>query len=175
MPMFEFIRGGVDSASGVAFRLHRARFCLLISKLPEPMVIRRSVSFAETVYRGEFTIQRTNSRLVNDIPSAIDTSSKEDIPVLIDPGSGSLIKLREHFHHNIQIILVDARIKKKPPEPLPDDVDMYIGLGPGFRAGSNFDAVIETNRSHNLGRIIWNEYVGGNPLPSRFTASHLGN
>ena len=155
MPMFVYIRGGGDLASGVAFRLHQAGFCLLISELPEPLVIRRSVSFAETVYRGQFTIEGINSQLANDIPSTISIISRGEIPVIIDPGAGSLTKLREHYPHNIQIVLVDARMMKEPPDPPPDNVDLYIGLGPGFHAGSNCDVVIETNRGHNLGRIFW--------------------
>ena len=155
MPMFVYIRGGGDLASGVAFRLFQAGFCLLISELSEPLVIRRTISFAETVYRGKFTIEGINSRLVNDIPTAVNAISRGGIPVIIDPGAGSMTKLREHFPQNIKIVLVDARMMKKPPEPLPDDVDFYIGLGPGFTGGSNCDAVIETNRGHTLGRIIW--------------------
>ena len=43
------IRGGGDLASGVALRLHRVGMKILILELEQPLVIRRSVSFAESV------------------------------------------------------------------------------------------------------------------------------
>ena len=37
-----------------------------------------------------------------------------------------------------------------------------IALGPGFYAGKDVDAVIETKRGHNLGRIIYEGYAAKN-------------
>ena len=34
------------------------------------------------------------------------------------------------------------------------DAPLVIGLGPGFRAGVDVHMVIETNRGHNLGRVL---------------------
>ena len=50
---------------------------------------------------------------------------------------------------------MDARLTKQPPTPLPVNVPLHIGLGPGFTAGRDCHAVIETRRSHTLGRVIW--------------------
>ena len=155
MPLFVCIRGGGDIASGVALRLFQAGLCVMISELPQPVVIRRTASFAETVYLGEFSLEGIHSRLVNNLTSALINLSNGQIPVIIDPQAGILLELRRHFHHKVQIVLVDGRMTKKPPEALPGQVDFYVGLGPGFHAGINCHAVIETNRGHHLGRIIW--------------------
>lgn len=155
VPLFVYIRGGGDIASGVALRLFQAGLCVLICELPQPLVIRRTVSFAETVYQGEFSLEGIHSRLVKDLTSALNTLSNGQIPVIIDPQAGILHELRRHFPHKVKIVLVDGRMTKKPPEALPDQVDFYVGLGPGFQAGINCHAVIETNRGHHLGRIIW--------------------
>jgi xanthine dehydrogenase accessory factor len=44
---------------------------------------------------------------------------------------------------------------KHLPETGIDSADLVIGLGPGFVAGENCHAVVETNRGHRLGRVIW--------------------
>jgi xanthine dehydrogenase accessory factor len=36
-----------------------------------------------------------------------------------------------------------------------DQAPLVIALGPGFTAGVDCHAVIETNRGHRLGRVIW--------------------
>jgi len=36
-----------------------------------------------------------------------------------------------------------------------DDADVVVGLGPGFEAGENVDAVVETDRGHELGRVFY--------------------
>ncbi len=50
--MLVIIRGGGDLASGVAVRLYRSGFRVLITELPQPLVVRRTVSFAEAVHEG---------------------------------------------------------------------------------------------------------------------------
>jgi xanthine dehydrogenase accessory factor len=52
-------------------------------------------------------------------------------------------------------VVVDARMRKKPPREGKELASLVIGLGPGFVAGENCHAVIETNRGHNLGRVLW--------------------
>jgi xanthine dehydrogenase accessory factor len=62
-------------------------------------------------------------------------------------------------------IVVDARMTKRPaarpmPRPAwkpgnPEVPPLLIGLGPGFNAGANCHAVVETMRGHTLGRVYW--------------------
>lgn len=49
---------------------------------------------------------------------------------------------------------MDAILAKKNLGTTKDMAPLTIGLGPGFCAGADVDAVIETKRGHNLGRII---------------------
>jgi len=72
-----------------------------------------------------------------------------DIPVIVDPDASILTEL------SIPVV-VDARLTKLPPSSLPLDVPLHIGLGPGFHAGRDCHAVIETRRGHTLGRVYWN-------------------
>jgi xanthine dehydrogenase accessory factor len=72
----------------------------------------------------------------------------EEIPVIVDPQAEVLSRFSF-------LAIIDARLIKKTVEPLPIKVPFYIGVGPGFHAGEDCDAVIETRRSHTLGRVYW--------------------
>ncbi len=141
------LRGGGDLASGVALRLHRSGLKLVISELAQPLAVRRSVSFAEAVFEGQHSVEGVTARLVerDQLSAALDTGRN---PVLIDPDADILASLPF-------LIVIDARLIKQTPAPLPVDVPLHIGLGPGFHAGEDCDAVIETRRSHTLGRVYW--------------------
>lgn len=143
------IRGGGDLASGIALRLHRAGLRLAISELEQPLAVRRTVAFSEAVYQGKMTIEgRTAVRASSDEIHAVE--SRNEIPVLVDPRADILNDARYSF-----LTVVDARMEKREPAPLPSQVPLHIGLGPGFHAGRDCDAVIETRRSHALGRVYW--------------------
>ena len=155
MTLLIIMRGGGDLASGVALRLTHSGFKVIVTELPEPLMVRRTVSFAEAVYAGKAEVEGVELVLVEDLTKIKDILIDGRIPVLVDPELQSLENLRRVQDQNDQIVLVDARMNKKPPEkPLDDDV-FQIGLGPGFYAGLNCHAVIETNRGHHLGRVIW--------------------
>jgi len=146
------IRGGGDLASGVILRLHRVGFQLAILELGKPLAVRRSVCFSEAVYAGEQTVEGVTARLVSADQFQVTLEAGE-IPVLIDPNANIL---RNQFMTNPRhTFVVDARLLKREPETLGEDVPLHIGLGPGFRAGENCHAVIETRRSHTLGRVLW--------------------
>jgi xanthine dehydrogenase accessory factor len=149
------VRGGGDLASGIILRLHRSGLQIVVSELPQPLAVRRTVSFAEAVYEGTHTIEGvTGRRIEPDLPhpeferqvtAALD---KKEIPVLIDPQA-------EVLNRFPFLAVIDARLIKKLVEPLPTKVPFHIGVGPGFHAGQDCDAVIETRRSHTLGRVYW--------------------
>ena len=151
MPAIILIRGGGDLASGVALRLYRVGLSVVIAELAQPMAVRRLVSFSEAVYSGEVTIEGVTGRRVNDPGDSLKVLqllSKGRIPVLVDPEA----KSAQLVH---PMVIVDARMTKLPPEPLRHSARLYLGLGPGFVAGETCHAVIETNRGHRLGRVIW--------------------
>jgi len=142
------LRGGGDLASGVALRLHRAGLNVVISELAQPLAVRRAVAFAEAVYEGEHTVEGVTARLVkpDQLSAALEAG---EIPVLVDPDAEILLSTH-HF-----LIVIDARLTKQTPAHLPTSVPLHIGLGPGFHAGRDCHAIIETRRSHTLGRVYW--------------------
>lgn len=146
------IRGGGDLASGVALRLFRVGFQIAILELDKPLAVRRTVSFSEAVYEGTQTVEGVTARLVSADQFQVALEAGE-IPVLIDPQANIL---RNQFLTSPRTtFLVDARLLKSEPEPLAVELPLHIGLGPGFSAGGNCHAVIETRRSHTLGRVYW--------------------
>jgi xanthine dehydrogenase accessory factor len=146
------LRGGGDLASGVALRLHRCGFQLVILEMEKPLAVRRSVSFSEAVYEGGQTVEGVTARLVS--PDQIQvTLEAGEIPVLVDPQANVL---RNQFVTSPRsTVVVDARMLKTEPENLGVGVALHIGLGPGFIAGINCHAVVETQRGHTLGRVYW--------------------
>jgi len=144
---FVLIRGGGDLATGVALRLHRAGIKVMITELTQPLAVRRAVSFSEAVYEGSHTVEGVTSRLIEaDQFSAWNDA--DEIPVIVDPD----VQVPKIFPVPV---VIDARLIKTPPAPLPTEVPLHIGLGPGFHAGRDCHAVIETRRSHTLGRVYW--------------------
>lgn len=140
------IKGAGDLATGVAWRLHRCGFSVVMTELPRPLTVRRAVSFAQAVFDGEHTVEGVTARLavVEDVP---DVLAANEIPVLIDPETDCL-------HEIGPTVLVDARVAKRNIDTSIDDAPLVLALGPGYTAGVDCHAVIETNRSHNLGRVI---------------------
>lgn len=146
--MMVLIRGGGDLASGVGVRLHRSGFQVVITELPEPLVVRRKVSFAEAVHEGLVQVEGVTGKLVEDFSEIKSILLSGVIPVLIDPD----LKCLEVINPDV---VVDARMRKKLPRERKELASLVIGLGPGFIAGENCHAVIETNRGHNMGRVLW--------------------
>jgi xanthine dehydrogenase accessory factor len=142
------IRGGGDLASGVAVRLHHSGFEVMLTELPTPLVVRRTVSFAEAVSDGSKEVEGITAVLIRTPGEVKESVRLGNIPVLVDPDLACLKEVRPD-------VVVDARMRKKPPAEGKELATLVIGLGPGFIAGENCHAVIETNRGHNLGRVIW--------------------
>lgn len=147
------IKGAGDLASGVAYRLKRSGFPLIMTELPAPTLVRRTVSFGEAVYNNETWVEGIVARQVDTPVAALQLAYSERIPVLVnpDPGLAALLKPQ---------VVVDAIIAKTNTGTTRHDAPLVIALGPGFSAGHDCHTVIETNRGHWLGRVI---YPGGGP------------
>lgn len=146
------IRGGGDLATGVAWRLHNAGLNVVILELPVPLAVRRWVSFSEAVFNGRHEVEGVTAHLASDPHEAAQIISRNEIPVLVDPDA-NLLKKPEPLQP--PLVLIDARLTKRPPDLPLDSAPLVIGLGPGFTAAENCHAVIETNRGHTLGRVTW--------------------
>jgi xanthine dehydrogenase accessory factor len=144
------IRGAGDLASGVAYRLHRAGLPIVMTELPFPLAVRTAVSFSSAVRYDVVVIEGIYARRhsLDHLDALYASLSAGEIPVLVDPDGFARHALRP-------LIVVDARIAKRNIDTTPDDAPLVIGLGPGFAAGMDCHAVIETNRGHFLGRAWW--------------------
>jgi xanthine dehydrogenase accessory factor len=146
------IRGGGDLATGVAARLHRSGFDVVITEIERPRAIRRLVALAEAVYAQTVDIEDLHGLLIPNPMAARATINEGHIPILVDPDC----ECREALSPDG---LIDARMLKKPPEMGIEAAPVVIGLGPGFEPGVDCHAVVETKRGHHLGRVYWQESV----------------
>ena len=145
--LFVVVKGGGDLGAGVAWRLHRCGFRVLVTETARPTVIRRAVAFASAVYEGAVTVDGITARLVNDDAEITDTWSADEVPVLVDPKGTVIQRLRPD-------VVVDAILAKRNTGTHITDAPVVVALGPGFTAGVDCHAVVETNRGHNLGRVL---------------------
>jgi xanthine dehydrogenase accessory factor len=157
------IRGGGDLATGVAVRLFRAGFPVLILEIERPTVIRLSVSFARAIYEGKVIVEDLEAVLIPSWEKAEDIIKKGKIPVLIDPKGNCIEKLSPN-------VIVDAILAKHNLGTRINQAPLVIGLGPGFTAGEDVDVVIETKRGHNLGRA----YYQGQAAPDTGVPGEVG-
>lgn len=155
MNVLVLIRGAGDLASGVALRLRRSGFSVIMTELHQPLVVRRMVSFAEAIYQGEFEVEGEIAQRIEAFEDVHKVLSVGKIPLVVDPDGEVVDWLREESCERMAYVLVDARMTKKKPERSLEQADLVIGLGPGFTARQDCHAVIETNRGHFLGRVIW--------------------
>jgi xanthine dehydrogenase accessory factor len=142
------VRGGGDLASGAVARLARAGFAVVVLELARPLAVRRLASFAEAVYAGEIWVEEIHGLCVDGPEEAVRAVRAGTVPVLVDPEGSSRSALRP-------AAIVDGRMRKRPPEEGGEPPVPLIGLGPGFTAGVDCLAVVETKRGPHLGRVIW--------------------
>jgi len=142
------IRGGGDLATGVAHRLYQAGCQVLITEQEKPTVIRRTVAFANVLYEKGMTVEGVTAATVSSLKEAEEAWQQGQIPVwpeetgkvcaVIQPGA-----------------LVDATLAKRNTGITKDMAPVIIGVGPGFEAGVDVDAVVESQRGHHLGRVLY--------------------
>jgi len=141
------VKGGGDLGTGVAWRLHRCGFRVLVTEKAQPTVIRRAVAFASAVFEGAITVDGITARLVEDDAGIEACWAAGEAAVLVDPQAEAVGRLRPEA-------VVDAILAKRNTGTSIDDAPMVVALGPGFTAGVDCHAVVETNRGHNLGRVL---------------------
>lgn len=149
------IKGGGDISSGIAYRLFQSHFRVVILELEKPKLIRRTVSFGQAVYERRVTVDgikavkvQTPINDTNFIYEIEKIVNQNEIPVIVDPDSDSI----RYLH---PLVYIDATIAKRNTGTQQGMAPFVIGVGPGFTAGEDVHAVVETNRGHFLGRVIW--------------------
>lgn len=149
------IRGAGELATGAAHRLARSGLSVVMTEIANPLAVRRAVSFCEAVHDGSKTVEGLTARLVAGPDEALDLLRRGELPVLVDPEMNCLEKLRPP-------VVVDALLAKRNTGLRRDMAQLTIGMGPGFKAPDQVHLAIETNRGHNLGRLIYQ----GEPAPN---------
>ncbi len=140
------VKGAGDLATGVIHRLFRVGFLVMATELPQPTVLRRTVAFAEAVALGQMTIEDVTAQCVSSVEDVWATLESGLVPIVVDPG-GALLKQMQ------PTVLLEATLTKYNAGVTMQDAPIVIALGPGYEAGKDVHAVIETNRGHNLGRV----------------------
>lgn len=146
--MLIMIRGAGDIATGAAVRLFRAGFDIVLTEIDKPTAIRRSVSFSEAVYNRNAFVEGIECVLVATEEEVAATIKAKKIPLIIDADA----KMAQFIKPDI---LVDAILAKCNLGTNIHMANIVVALGPGFEAGVDCHAVIETMRGHDLGRVYY--------------------
>ena len=146
--MLVLIRGAGDIATGIALRLYRSGLRVVMTDLPRPTAIRRTVCFSQAIVLGETTVEGVRAVRADTASQALERLAEGAVPVLPDPALTCLASLRPDA-------LVDAILSKKNLGTHITDAPVVVGVGPGFTAGTDCHAVVETMRGHTLGRVIY--------------------
>lgn len=161
--MLVLIKGAGDLASGVAVRLHRAGFRVVMTEIGQPTAVRRTVAFCQCVYDGVTQVESITARLAGSVEESEKIMANGEIPVLIDPAC----KARETL---CPAFFVDAVLAKVNTGTSLTDAPVVLALGPGFTAGVDCHGVIETKRGHDLGRLI----TEGAAIPNTGVPGNIG-
>lgn len=141
------IKGAGEMASGVAHVLHGCHLRVVMSETPNPQAVRRAVSFCEAVHLGRQEVEGVQAVRVQSLDDLAPVWAAGQIPLLVDPGLACLPALNPQ-------VLVEATLNKTGQGLAITDAPLVIALGPGFVAGGQAHFVVETNRGHDLGRLI---------------------
>ena len=142
------VRGGGDIATGTIYKLYECGFKVLILETANPSAIRRNVAFSEAVYNGTQTVEGLTCTLAKTLEEAVSLLEEGKLAMLIDPVGECIGQLRP-------MAVVDGILAKKNLGTHKTMAPITVALGPGFTAGEDVDAVIETMRGHSLGRVIY--------------------
>jgi xanthine dehydrogenase accessory factor len=142
------VRGAGDLATGTIVRLSRSGFLVAALEIERPTAVRRMAALSEAVYDGEAEVEGVCARLVGDPRELLEVVAPGLVPVLADPDCSALAEIRP-------FALVDAIVAKRNLGTAIRMAPIVVALGPGFKAGIDAHAVVETNRGHDLGRVLW--------------------
>ena len=157
------VKGAGDLATGVMHRLKRAGFAVMATELAHPTVLRRTVAFAEAIALGQMTVEGIIAQRANSIVDIRVILENNFVPIIVDPDGIALKKMQPD-------VLVEATLSKYNSGINMNDAPIVIALGPGYEAGIDTHAVIETNRGHNLGRV----YLKGSAEPNTGVPGTIG-
>lgn len=141
------IKGAGDLATGIAIRLKKCGFSIVMTDISVPTTVRRTVAFSRAVYENEVTIEGITGRLVQSVEEAEEVVQNGDIAVIVDEKAAILYEWNP-------MVMIDAILAKKNLGTTIHDAPLVIGVGPGFTAKKDCHLVIETKRGHYMGKVI---------------------
>jgi len=162
-PPLVAVKGAGDLATGVMHRLCRAGFAVMATELPQPTALRRTVAFAEAVPLGQMAVEGITACRANSVEDIRQALANGFVPIVVDPN-------RVAFRQMQPEVMVEATLSKYNSGISMHDAPIVIALGPGYEAGKDVHAVIETNRGHNLGRV----YLEGSAEPNTGVPGTIG-
>ena len=145
--MLVLIRGAGDIATGIALRLYRTGIQVVMTDLPRPTAIRRTVCFSPAITDGETVVEDVRAVRADGPAQALSLLAQGVVPVLPDPEC----LCREQLHPDA---LVDAILAKRNLGTRITDAPVVVGIGPGFTAGEDCHAVVETMRGYAGERVL---------------------
>ena len=117
------IKGAGDLASGIAWRLRRAGFNVLMTEIAQPLTVRLTVAYSNAVYEGQTEIEGIKGILVHDYSEAQEVMKKGDIAVIVDEDAN----IKDEFKPNV---IIDAIMAKKNINTDIDDAPIVIAVAP---------------------------------------------
>lgn len=141
------IKGAGDLATGIAVRLFMSGYEVWMTDIPIPTAVRRTVSFSRCIYEGCAEVEGITAVSAVSYDDGVSIAGSGNIPVFADERAEIAVPLKPD-------VIVDAIIAKRNINTSITDAPLVIGVGPGFCAGEDCHAVIETKRGHTLGRVI---------------------
>lgn len=156
------VKGAGDLATGIAHRLFRSGFEIIMTEVAQPMVIRRTAAFAEAVFSGQMVVEGVVA-VKTELIDVLQIIDRGQIPVVVDP-QGLVVNMYK------PLAVVDGILAKKNMGTQLSDAPIVIGVGPGFTARQDVHAVVESKRGHYLGRVI----TEGQALPNTGVPGEIG-
>jgi xanthine dehydrogenase accessory factor len=128
--------------------LFSAGFPVAVVERSTPLAVRRRVAFSEAARQGRTVVQGVTCARLDLEAMASGAWPQNWIPLLTAPAASVLERIGCD-------VLVDARLAKAKLALRPPPGVFFVALGPGYVAGRDCDAVVETWRGPDLGRVIW--------------------
>ena len=161
--MIILIKGAGDLATGIAYRLKKSGFDIVMTEINKPTTVRRTVAFSQAVFDNEIVIEGIKGVKVNNINEIYEKINEGNIPIIIDENAQIIKELKPD-------VVVDAIISKKNLGTSIEDAPIVIGVGPGFEAKVDCHLVVETKRGHYLGKVI----EEGSAIPNTGVPGDIG-
>lgn len=161
--MIILIKGAGDLATGIAYRLKKSGFDIVMTEINKPTTVRRTVAFSQAVFDNEIVIEGIKGVKVNNINEIYEKIKEGNIPIIIDENAEIIKELKPD-------VVVDAIISKKNLGTSIEDAPIVIGVGPGFEAKVDCHLVVETKRGHYLGKVI----EEGSAIPNTGVPGDIG-